>query len=146
MPRPLQLDAPARLIEDTGLLMHLLDADARRVLTDDALSGRAYESFVAMELARLLPHTETMPTMRHWRGPHGEEVDVVLEDRSGRIVGIEIKAGATVRRGDLRGLNRLRMLAGERFLAGLVLCTARQTIPLSRDIWATPIEALWMQG
>jgi uncharacterized protein len=134
---------PRLFIEDSGLLAHLLDADATRIAQDDALSGRAYESFVAMELERLLPHTQTMPAMRHWRGPYGEEVDIVLEDRSGHVVAIEVKAGATVRRGDLRGLNRLRSLAGERFTAGLVLCTASQTTPLGHDLWAVPIEALW---
>lgn len=136
--------APRLFIEDAGLLAHLLDADATRIAQDDALSGRAYESFVGMELARLLPHTETAPRMRHWRGPHGEEVDIVLENRAGRVIGIEIKSGATVRRGDLRGLTRLEALAGEKFVAGLVLCTIRQTIPLARHIWATPIEALWL--
>ena len=136
--------APRLFIEDSGLLAHLLDADATRIAHDDFLSGRAYESFVAMELARLLPHTATAPKLRHWRGPHGEEVDIVLEDRAGRVIGIEIKSGATVRRGDLRGMNKLRELAGESFVAGLVLCTTRQTIPLARRIWATPVEALWL--
>lgn len=136
--------APRLFVEDAGLLAHLLEADATRIAGDDALSGRAYESFVGMELARLLPHTETMPAMRHWRGPHGEEVDVVLEDRSGRVVGIEIKAGATVRRGGLRGLNKLKALAGDGFVAGLVLCTSPETTPLAKDMWATPIEALWL--
>jgi predicted AAA+ superfamily ATPase len=135
--------APRLFIEDSGLLTHLLNADAARIADDDALSGRAYESFVAMELARLLPHTETAPSMRHWRSHQGEEVDIVLEDRTGRVVAVEIKAGATFSRRDLRGLWRFRDLAGERFVAGLVLCTARQTIPLGRRAWAVPVEALW---
>lgn len=135
--------APRLFVEDAGLMVHLLGADAARIVTDDALGGRAYESFVAMELQRLLPHTAVAPRMSHWRGPHGEEVDVVLEDRAGRTVAIEIKAGATIRRSDLRGLRRFQALAGERFVAGLVLCTARQTIPLAHGVWAVPIEALW---
>lgn len=135
---------PRLFIEDAGLMAHLLDADTTRIAQDDILSGRAYESFVAMELARLLPHTETAPTMRHWRGAHGEEVDIVLEDRAGRVIAVEIKSGATVRQTDLRGLNGFRALAGERFVAGLVLCTTRQTIPLGHRVWATPIEALWL--
>ena len=134
---------PRLFIEDSGLLSHLLDADASRIAQDDTLSGRAYESFVAMELARLLPHTETAPRMRHWRGPHGEEVDIVLEDRAGRTIGIEIKSGATIRRSDLRGLVKFQALAGEKFVAGMVLCTARQTTPLGSKLWATPIAALW---
>jgi predicted AAA+ superfamily ATPase len=135
---------PRLFVEDAGLMTHLLDADATRIAEDDVLSGRAYESFVAMELARLLPYTETMPRMRHWRGPYGEEVDVVLEDRRGRVIGIEIKSGSTVRQTDLRGLRRFQTLAGERFVAGLVLCTARQTTPLGQGVWATPIEVLWL--
>lgn len=135
---------PRLFVEDAGLMTYLLNADATRIAQDDALSGRAYESFVAMELARLLPHTETAPAMRHWRGAHGEDVDVVLENRAGQLVAIEIKSGATVRQGALRGLNRLRDLAGDRFVAGLVLCTARQTTPLGRQVWAVPIEALWV--
>jgi predicted AAA+ superfamily ATPase len=136
--------APRLFIEDSGLLAHLLDADATRIADDDVLSGRAYESFVAMELARLLPHTVTAPKLRHWRGPHGEEVDIVLENRTGGVIGVEIKSGATVRRSDLRGLTKFRELAGDHFIAGLVLCTTRQTIPLASRIWATPIEALWL--
>lgn len=136
--------APRLFVEDSGLLTHLLDADATRISSDDGLSGRAYESFAAMELARLLPHTTTAPKLRHWRGPHGEEVDIVLEDRAGRIIGIEIKSGATVRRSDLRGMTKLRELAGERFLAGLIVCTARQTTPLGPNTWALPLEALWL--
>lgn len=135
---------PRLFVEDTGLMTYLLNADATRITQDDALGGRAYESFVAMELARLLPHTETAPTMRHWRGAHGEEVDVVLENRAGKLIAIEIKAGATVRQGALRGLKRFKALTGDRFVAGLVLCTARQTTPLGQDIWAVPIETLWV--
>lgn len=135
--------APRVFIEDSGLLTHLLDADAERVFSDDTITGRAYESWVAMELARLLPHTDVAPTMRHWRSHHGDEVDIVLEDRRGRVVAIEIKAGATVGRNDLRAINKLRALAAERFVAGLVLCTTRQTTPLGSHLWAVPIEALW---
>lgn len=134
---------PRLFVEDAGLLTHLLDADAERIAGDDTVTGRAYESWVAMELARLLPHTSVAPTMHHWRARGGDEVDIVLEDRRGRIVAIEIKAGATVARNDLRPMNKLRGLVAERFVAGLVLCTARQTTPLGSRLWALPIEALW---
>lgn len=135
---------PRVFVEDAGLMTYLLNADATRIAQDDVLSGRVYESFVAMELARLLPHTEMAPTMRHWRGAHGEEVDIVLENRAGELIAIEIKAGATVRQGALRGLKRFRALTEDRFVAGLVLCTARQSTPLGLNVWAVPIEALWV--
>lgn len=77
----------------------------------------------------MLPYTETAPAMLHWRGRGGEEADVLLEDRRGRLVAIAIKAGASVGHADLRGMRALARLAGDRFLAGLVLCTARRTTP-----------------
>ncbi len=138
--------SPRVFVEDAGLLCHLLDADATRVAADDEVTGRAYESWVAMELARLLPHTETAPTIRHWRTHHGDEVDLVLENRGGRLIAIEIKAGATTGRNDVRAMKKLQALCGARFAAGLILCTARQTIPLGHRIWAVPIEALWKQN
>lgn len=95
--------APRIFIEDTALLAHLLDVETTRIGSDAAVTGRTYETFVAMELARLLPHTGIAPAMRHWRGPHGEEVDIVLEQRGGRVIAIEVKAGATVGREDIRG-------------------------------------------
>jgi uncharacterized protein len=134
---------PRLFVEDAGLMTYLLNADASRIAQDDALSGRAYESFAAMELARLLPYTETAPRMHHWRGAHGEEVDIVLENRDGKLIAIEIKAGATVSQSSLRGLKRFKAMAGDKFVAGIVLCTARQTTPLGRQLWAVPIEGLW---
>jgi hypothetical protein len=41
-------------------------------------------------------------------------------------------------------MTKLRELAGERFLAGLIVCTARQTTPLGPNTWALPLEALWL--
>lgn len=96
------------------------------------------------ELARLIPHTGTVPAIRHWRSHHGDEIDVVLEDRRGRLIAIEIKAGASVGRADLHGIRRFRELAGKRFVVGLVLCTARQTLPAGERTWVLPIEALWI--
>lgn len=137
---------PRTFIEDSGLLTHLLDADADRIATDDTVTGRAYETFMAMELSRLLPFTDVAPTVRHWRDHHGHEVDIVLEDRRGRIIGIELKAGATVGPSDLRGMRRLQELAGERFVAGIVLTTGRQTLPFGARTWVVPMQALWLSG
>lgn len=134
---------PRLFVEDSGLLLHLLDADPARVAADDTITGRAYESWVAMELARLLPHSETAPVMHHWRSHHGHEVDIVLENRRGQLIAVEIKSGATTSRADLRGIHKLREITGDRMKAALVLCTTRQTTPLGARTWAVPIGALW---
>ncbi len=43
----------------------------------------------------------------HYRTKDQYEVDVIIEDRRGRVVGIEVNASATVKSDDFRGLRRL---------------------------------------
>jgi hypothetical protein len=58
-------------------------------------------------------------------------------------VGIEVKAGATVRTEDLAGLRHLASRLGSRFVAGYVLYTGGQTLPFGDRLRALPIDALW---
>ncbi|MGH3872449.1 MAG: hypothetical protein ACRDSR_13255 [Pseudonocardiaceae bacterium] len=44
--------------------------------------------------------------------------DAVIEASDGRVIGIEVKSGATVRTEDLAGLRSLTKVLGDRFVAG----------------------------
>lgn len=67
----------------------------------------------------------------------------MLETPDGRVVGIEVKAAATVRGVDFAGLRHLAARTGDRFKCGLVLYTGRQTLPFGPKLRCTPISALW---
>ncbi|MFF5083019.1 hypothetical protein ACFY36_38750 [Actinoplanes sp. NPDC000266] len=54
-----------------------------------------------------------------------------------------MKAGATIRAEDTRGLRHLADAAGEQFVAGLILYTGQQTLPFGEKIRALPMDALW---
>ena len=72
------------------------------------------------------------------------QVDAVLETADGRVVGVEVKASATVRSADLAGLRNLQRQAGPRFVAGYVLYTGAHTLSLFGDnLSAVPVDALW---
>ena len=45
----------------------------------------------------------------------------MIESRAGAVVGVEVKAKASLQPADLRGLKRFASQAGDRFLAGLLL-------------------------
>jgi predicted AAA+ superfamily ATPase len=72
-----------------------------------------------------------------------DEIDLVLETRSGEIAAIEVKASATLDAASRRSLTKLRDAAGRRFRAGVILYTGRQTIPTGDRLWAIPISGLW---
>lgn len=134
--------APKAYFLDSGLLAHLLGADEHRIAKDDQITGKVLENFSVTEVLKHADWATTDTTAYHHRR-RDDEVDLVLESRSGEIVAIEVKAAASVGRRDLRALEKLRDGVGERFKAGVVLCTCAQTIPLGDRLWAVPLSGLW---
>jgi len=68
---------------------------------------------------------------------------VIAELAGGRVVGVEIKAAASVGRSDARHLSWLGEKMQERFAGGVVLHTGRDTFELGKRILAAPISTLW---
>jgi predicted AAA+ superfamily ATPase len=135
--------APKLALSDTGLLTYLLGANKERLAEDSSILGRALENFVVTELRKQSPAGETKPQIFHFRTESGQEVDVVMEDAAGRLVGVEVKASATATGGDFKGLHALREMTGKRFTRGVVLYTGAEAVPFGPDLFALPIESLW---
>lgn len=66
-----------------------------------------------------------------------------MEQGSHAVAGVEVKASATVRRGDFRGLRKLQALAGDRFRQGVVLYDGETTVPFGDGLYAVPMARLW---
>jgi uncharacterized protein len=137
------IGTPKLAFTDTGIASHLIGQDAFRLGEPDGAAGQMLENFVTMELARQLTWSSERASLHHYRTKDQIEVDVVLETPDGRVVAIEVKAGATVRAEDLTGLRHLAQRLGRRFIAGYVLYTGQQTLPFGDRLRAIPIDALW---
>ena len=137
-----QVKAPKLYMTDSGLLAGMLGAGAGRVRDDDGLAGALFETFVATELERQASWSPQPLTFWHYR--EGErEVDTIVEWPSGEIVGVEVKASATVRARDFTGLAHLRDRVGTRLRAGLVVYAGQRTLPFGNRLWALPLRGLW---
>ena len=79
----------------------------------------------------------------HFRDRDGREVDVVLERDDGMLVGIEVKASATVKAGDFSGLKALAEASGDRFAFGVVLYDSTDVVPFGSRLAAAPLSMLW---
>jgi DNA primase len=66
-----------------------------------------------------------------------------IRDRRGRVIGIEVKASATVRPQDLRGLRQLQAAVGDKFVQGLVLHDHDRITPFDEKLHAAPVSMLW---
>ena len=135
---------PKVIITDTGLACGLLGRNVEGLgLATGPLTGPLLESFVSMELIKQRSWSQTQPTLRHWRDRNGAEIDLIVEDDSGSIAGIEVKAASTVSVGDVKHLQGLREKLGDRFTAGIVLYLGDRVVPLGDRIWALPVSVLW---
>jgi predicted AAA+ superfamily ATPase len=128
---------------DSGLLSALRGVTPDRIARDRGAFGPILESFVFSELLKLAGWNAERLTFSHYRDKDQCEVDVVMEDQAGRIVGVEVKAGATVTSSDFRGLRRLADAAGDQFALGLVLYDHDRAVPFGERLWAAPLSGLW---
>lgn len=128
---------------DSGLACHLCGADAQRLADDSNMAGRLLESFVAGELLKQSSWTEHPVTLYHYRSQSGEEVDVVLEDRAGRVAAVEVKLAASVSSHDIKGLASLRDALGDHFVRGVVVYTGQEVIPMGDRISAVPVGMMF---
>ncbi len=105
--------------------------------------GSLVEALVANECAAQGSWCLDPIGVRHWRDTKAKmEVDLVLVDGAGRMVGVEVKAAGAVRGEDARGLRRMATQYGDRFLRGIVVYTGDRVFPLDEGIWAVPISCL----
>lgn len=137
------IKAPKVYLGDSGLCAHLLGLSVAAIRRDRSPFGGLLEGFVVGELSRQRGWSELPVTLYHYRTPGGQEVDAVLEARDGRVVGVEVKASATVGSKDFAGLRALQEDAGERFQRGVVLYTGQQVVPFGDRLTALPMGALW---
>jgi len=128
---------------DTGLLAALREDELVTLSGDKTRFGAILESFVVSELMKLASWSERRVSFSHYRTKDMNEVDVVIEDRRGRIIGIEVKASATVKADDFRGLRQLQVAVGDRFVRGLVLHDHDRITPFGERLQAAPLSILW---
>ena len=128
---------------DSGLLAALSGITATRIASDRAIFGRLLETFVFSEVLKQISWTEGSYSLYHYRDKDQDEVDIVVEDDAGALVGIEVKAGATVNTSDFKGLRKLAGACGNDFKLGLVLYDGDRAVPFGRRLFAAPLSCLW---
>jgi predicted AAA+ superfamily ATPase len=135
--------APKLIYVDSGIAARLLALDSHALRRPGAPFGPLLDGFVLSELARQLTWSHELADLYHYRDHNKVEVDGVLENRQGQVIGIEVKAASTVRPEDFSGLRQLAGKLGDDFLVGVVLYTGYATLPFGPKLRAVPVSAIW---
>ena len=138
-----------RLIKTPKL--HFLDAGLQATLTrltPDMLIthrerwGATLETWVYAELRKALALSDEAWYLSHYRDKDQVEVDFVFENPQRQLIGVEVKAAATVQVQDFKGLRKLQAQTGADFLTGIVLYDGAHALPFGPGMWAVPLAAL----
>ncbi len=127
---------------DAGLQATLTRLTPDLLLTQRSRWGATLETWVYAELRKAIALSPDPWYLSHYRDKDQVEVDFVLEDALRQVIGVEVKAAATVLPQDFKGLKRLQTLAGDSFVSGIVLYDGEHALPFGDRLWAVPLSAL----
>jgi predicted AAA+ superfamily ATPase len=128
---------------DSGLLAALVGATSVRIAKNRSIFGPLLETFVFSEVLKQISWLDEDCAVHHYRDKDQDEVDIVVEAASGAVVGIEIKASATVQAADFKGLRKLAKACGSDFQLGIVFYDGEKSVPFGERLFAAPISCLW---
>ncbi len=130
---------------DTGLACYLLGLRRVESLLLSQSYGSLLETFVFMECRKHMTWADEDVRLYHFRDKQKNAVDLVLEKSGSNLIGVEVKASATIRMSDFKGLVKLADYAGWHFDHGVLLYTGNEVLPFTianRKFYAIPLSIL----
>lgn len=128
---------------DSGLLTALLGLTSDLIAKDRSTFGALLETFVFSEVMKETTWCDESYTLHHYRDKDQDEVDILVEDERGAMVGIEVKASATVHASDFKGIRKVLDICANDLKLGVVLYDGTNVVPFGHRLFAAPISCLW---
>ena len=135
--------APKVFLADSGLLAHLAGVTQDALTAGPGLPGGLVETYVLGELLKHLAFSEKGLTLNHYRTQTNIEIDFILENRFGKLTGIEVKASSKVEGKDFKALRHLKETEPHLFQRGIVLYAGREVVAFDVDLFAVPLSMWW---
>ncbi len=135
------IKTPKLHLRDTGLACSLLGINGANLWQDKPLLGQLLETFIYQELRKHADWYEENLKFYHFRNKDKVEVDIIIE-QGRQLVGIEVKAAATITQNDFKGLKKLKDACGKQFAAGAVFYDGEHILPFGEKLFAVPISIL----
>ena len=125
---------------DAALMANILDWNEDDVYLDQNRSGKLIETWVYQQLASL-SDLDLGYEISQYRDSNKREIDFVIKNAEGNLLGIEVKAGA-VSTDDFKHLKWFaKNLAKTKFI-GIVLYSGKDVLSFGDKLYAVPLSHL----
>jgi len=120
------------------MICNLQKISSPEVIASHPLQGALFETFVVMEIVKLIQKLPIQPNLYHFRSHSGAEVDLILE-LDGRLYPVEIKSKSNPARKDIRGFQAFKnCFPKENIQQCLVVCAVPSFRYIKEDVLAVP--------
>ena len=125
---------------DAGLLPNILKLNEDKIYYDDSFCGKLVETWVYHELASMVDRNISLK-LTQYRDSDKHEIDFMIENPYGELLGIEVKAGSVSPEDFQHQRWFARTLAKSKF-TGIVLYSGNITLGFGDGFYAVPLRAL----
>ena len=127
---------------DSGLVANCLNWKEDEAYIDSDLSGKLVETWVYHELSAIADAEEQDYEIHHYRDKLKREIDFIVTNEDGEMLGVEVKSGGMVGQDDFKHLKWFAAnLAKSRF-TGIVLYAGPDVLRFGEGFYAVPLAAL----
>lgn len=127
---------------DTGLACWLLGWNTPEQLSNGAMWGHIFESFVFAEILKSYYNDGiAKPPLYYYRDKDKNEIDLLVEN--GDVLHpVEIKTTSDPTRSMIDAFRRIESMPGKHAGDGAVVCLAKERLPLADKVWIMPVHLI----
>ncbi len=125
---------------DAGLCAYLTEWSTPKTLESGAMSGAIFETWAIGEILKSFLHNGLRPPLYYYRDKDKKEIGLLIVT-DGVIYPLECKKTASPRGSDVRQFHGLAR-KGVNMGPGGVICLAKESFPIERNIFTIPASAL----
>jgi len=122
---------PKLYFTDTGLCAYLTGWKTPETLSEGAMNGAIFETFVVIEILKSYKHNGLQPNFYYYRDNNKVEIDLLIEE-NGRFYPVEIKRTGSPDNRMVKNFNMLERL-GKKTGYGSLICCTEQVVPLTKN-------------
>lgn len=133
------------IMNDSGLMASILRWDLDSLRWDGDRLGKLIETHVGNELQKQIDASENRYVMSHYRDKDQHEIDYLISDLQGNLLGIEVKASSSPTLSDFKNLIWFKehlAVDGKKFI-GIVFHMGSHLVAMKENLWAVPISTLY---